>query len=180
MNKNLEIVKEWVEKFIVKHNICPFAEPVVTKNLIRYSSSDAKDHESMYHFFLDEFEKLQSSEASSIATSLIVFDQYPGDFEDFLYFIKICEQALVELEVGHLFQLVAFHPGFIFEGLDPSERANLVNRSPFPLIHLIRAEEIEAVMKDMGDGESISFRNEDYLNEMDESEFQKLAEFKYD
>ena len=52
------------------------------------------------------------------------------DFEDFL------EETALD------FQVVGFHPHHVFGGEDPSDPGNFVNRSPHPMIHILRQASI--------------------------------------
>ena len=52
------------------------------------------------------------------------------DFEDFL------EETALE------FQVVGFHPHHVFGGEDPSDPGHFVNRSPHPMVHILRQASI--------------------------------------
>jgi uncharacterized protein len=43
----IEQTKEWIEKAVIGLNLCPFAKPVFTQNLIRYSVSKATNEEEL-------------------------------------------------------------------------------------------------------------------------------------
>jgi hypothetical protein len=50
------------------------------------------------------------------------------------------------IAVRRHFQLVAFHPHFVFGGEDESDAGNFVNRSPFPALHLLRQADVTAAL----------------------------------
>lgn len=126
----------------------------------------------------DEFEERFKSELELLnrgefETSLIVLDS-KMDFQSFYHMTQDLEEMLESAGLENHFQLVAFHPEFCFEGLDPSDKANLVNRSPWPLLHILRFSDIEELSLSPQEAEQISHRNEKKLKEMKESDLHKL------
>ena len=45
-----------------------------------------------------------------------------------------------------VYQLASFHPQYCFEGSDETDAANYTNRSPFPMLHLIREASLEQAL----------------------------------
>jgi hypothetical protein len=62
------------------------------------------------------------------------------------------------------FQLASFHPSYQFEGSQLSDLSNVTNRSPFPLIHIIRTESIQQARLFYGDTLNIPEKNIANLN----------------
>lgn len=96
---------------------------------------------------------------SKFETILVVYPDWKISFKDFYHFLEDCEDHLVSLQLQDEFQLVAFHPKFCFEGLKFSNRANLVNSSPLPLIHILRIHDLEVLDLSTVDAEALSFAN---------------------
>jgi uncharacterized protein len=167
-------VKKWVEEVIVALNICPFAKTPLEEKLIRFSETESTEFEDQLQFFIDELKYLSDTPTSEISTSLIIFSKNADTFESFLDFTSTCEQVLTDLKLTELYQLVAFHPSFLFEGIDKNKRDHLVNRSPVPLIHLIRSDELAAVITHPSMGEEISHANSKKLEELDIQIINKL------
>ncbi len=61
------------------------------------------------------------------------------------------QQFLEENELDETFQLVGFHPVYQFEGEDVNARSNFTNRSPFPMIHIIREESMMKAIEGYGE-----------------------------
>jgi hypothetical protein len=167
-------VKTWLQDVIIGFNLCPFAKDPFEKGLIRISECKESDEELMLKYFLTELDLLQKSTMQELSTSLLCFPNTKMDFPSFHDFSGLCETLLQELNLLDSFQLVTFHPDFQFANCTFYNRANLVNRSPMPLIHLIRREEIAMVMNDPSDGEKISFNNEDRLNQLDTKQLKEF------
>ena len=172
-NVQKEITK-WLEEVIIGLNLCPFAKAPFEQDLIRISSSNETSEEEQVKFFLDELDLLQKTPSKDLSTSLIVFESFKGNFLDFNDFSGLLEDLLLQLKLEEDFQLVAFHPEFYFNGLKPDDKANLVNRSPYPLIHLLRSEEIAQVTTSETMGETISYNNEKTLNNLTDEQLKKL------
>ena len=185
MSKNLskdlnkEIIKKWVHDIVIGLNLCPFAKAPWDKGNIRFQESLATNEDEMLKDFLDELHLLQMSKSTEVSTTLLYFTHYQEDFMSFNDFVGTCEVVLEKLNLDDLFQLVAFHPKFQFAGLEINDKANLVNSSPIPLVHLIRKEELSLVIKEIDDGEKISFANEKRLKKMSSSEIKNLFPWKY-
>lgn len=159
----IETTEKWLVDFIVKLNICPFAKTPYEENRVRLEVSLCEEFEERLLFFEEELLKVSKGER---LTSLVILPNSEEEFEDFLDFTAACEALCEDLGLAQDFQLVAFHPEFKFDGLDVSDRANWVNRSPYPLIHILSMDEISAVMSDPKEGEKISLRNEEKLNSL--------------
>jgi hypothetical protein len=44
------------------------------------------------------------------------------------------------------FQLASFHPDYYFDGQDFDDASNYTNRSPLPILHLLREASIDKVL----------------------------------
>ncbi len=126
---------------------------------------------------MKELELLNQTPKEDLATTLLILPNAPLDFRDFHDFVGSLEEFLEENHWSEFYQLVTFHPQFIFAGLVESERGHYVNRSPYPVIHLLRSEEIALAMKSLKDGETISMINDAKLNRMNDETFQKLFSY---
>ena len=62
--------------------------------------------------------------------------------------------------------MASFHPDYCFEGEAEDDPANLTNRSPFPMFHLIREESLEKALQSYPDPQVIPERNIALLREM--------------
>ena len=174
---NKELLNSWLRDVIIGLNLCPFAKVPYEKNLIHLEESSANTEDGIIEAFLDHLNHVQEKSEREIATSLIYFPELKINFESYFAISETIQDMLVELKIDDLFQVVVFHPEFYFEGLSKDCRANFVNRSPFPLFHLLRKVELDALELTPEDGEKISFDNEKKLMELDDNQFNKLFSF---
>jgi hypothetical protein len=155
--ENIQIIKTWLEQTVIGMNLCPFAEAPYEKGAIDFHICESVEYENIYNEFIKTLEKL--SKDSSIETSLLITPNVKSDFREYYDFILTLEDLLEENNLSTIYQLVAFHPEFQFEGLDKDDKANYVNRSPLPLIHILKTESIEKLGITPEDAEKISLEN---------------------
>jgi hypothetical protein len=167
------MLKKWVKETVIGLNLCPFAKPVFESNLIRFSETDLVTEDEASEFFLDELAIIQNALPQEISTTLMSFNKWPINFYDFNDFVGWAESILEEVGLDEHFQLVVFHPQFHFEDLELHDRANLVNKSPMPVIHILRSIEVEMSLKEIKDGENISFINQEKLEALTDEEIKK-------
>ncbi|MEI2747252.1 MAG: DUF1415 family protein [Ferruginibacter sp.] len=58
-----------------------------------------------------------------------------------------------------IFQLASFHPDYRFAGSKADDAANYTNRSPYPILHLLKEESIEKALEKFPDPEKIPDKN---------------------
>lgn len=164
--------RNWVEKVIMKYNICPFARKEVEKGAIRYVIAEANDTASVLQLLLNECHLL--SEQDEIETTLFIM---PTGFEGFYGFLDVVEMAndLLELE-GYegVYQLASFHPDYCFEGEPQSEPSNFTNRSPYPTLHIIRETSMALAIQHHPGVDAIPQRNIEFANKRGNAFFADL------
>ena len=72
---------------------------------------------------------------------------------------RVVNDALDEVDLSDEVQLATFHPDYCFADQDPDDPENLTNRSPYPILHLLRAVEVEQAVEQYGDTSKIYKRN---------------------
>ena len=174
MENSLSLTKYWLENIVIGLDLCPFARVPFEKGLIRMVECMDVEEDDQIVFFLDELELLNQTVASDISTTIITYLYASDDFSSFNDFVGELEYMLEEAGLEKNFQLVSFHPKFVFENTNFDEIGNLVNRSPFPILHILRSEEIALAMKNPKDGEVISFNNDKKLNGLSKNSIAQL------
>ncbi len=136
----INTTKSWIEKIVIGLNFCPFAAHPFKSNSIQYDVVV----ESNLNTVLSEFSKVCTllNEDESIETSLIILPEHFDDFEQYLDLVDLCEQLLIMEDLNGVFQVASFHPQYLFAGSDESDPSNYTNRSPFPMIHILREDSL--------------------------------------
>lgn len=147
----------WIQKFIIGLNFCPFAKKEIERQTVRYKISKTEQVNDALTCLLDEIALLEQQ--SEIQTSLLIF---PCGFQIFDQYLELLNRADVLISQGGysgIYQLASFHPDYCFADVDPSDPANFTNRSPYPILHILRESSIEAVLKRYPNPESIPENN---------------------
>lgn len=163
-----EQIHKWLSKTIIDLNLCPFAKNPFNAGQINIRVSQAQTMQHAYQDFVSELEQLNST--SSFTTSLISFHLLGLGFEDFNDFCGSLDDTLINANLDHTFQLVCFHPEFKFENLKQSDKANYVNRSPVPLIHILYKEQVRQAIDSIKDAQNISLNNEKIINSLSKAQ----------
>ncbi len=162
------MINKWLEKTIIGLDLCPFTRKpflegkILVENLSGSNSREAQD------LFLSSFNTFQKQK--KFETALLAFPAWKVSFKRFHEFSEDCGEHLATLGLEDEFQLVAFHPKFSFEGLAYSDRANLVNSSPLPLIHILRIHDLDLLNMSTQEAEKMSFGNSKKLEKMGQEE----------
>lgn len=159
MNTTLVIdqTKKWVKNMVIGLNFCPFANQEYKNDTIRYQVSDTIDLSVAMMQLFDECTFLDDNE--SISTTLIIFKDGFKEFDEFLFLVNLCEQLLRKQKYEGIYQIATFHPDYVFEGEDPNDPSNYTNRSPYPMLHLLREEQLEEAIEKFPDTETIPEKN---------------------
>ncbi|MEX0798313.1 MAG: DUF1415 family protein [Bacteriovoracaceae bacterium] len=127
----IQLTKQWVEKAVIGLNLCPFLKIPWQEGRVQTLGGPINDLDSLARQILNDLNQ------DKFETSLLVLNESPV-FSDFYKLFGHLEDSLAQLGLDQQFQLVAFHPEFVFEGLHFEDLANLVNRSPFPTLHFLK------------------------------------------
>lgn len=150
--------RRWVERVVLGLNLCPFAHEVVKEDRLRYLLSGATDLEGSLLELADEWRLLDRDPA--ISTTLLVYPERYASFDEYLGFLALAEELLRMESREGVYQLASFHPEYCFSGTEPEDAGNLTNRSPFPMVHILREDEITRALERFPDPAKIPIRNQ--------------------
>ncbi len=153
------LIRTWLAEVVVGLNLCPFARPLLGTRGLRIAVCTATAAADLRRAFLRELDLLQSSPEDEIATSLLAFPAALGDFEDYLEFLDEAQALLIESGLEGEVQLASFHPHYLFADEPADAASHYSNRSPYPLIHLLREDMLSRVLAEDSDPEQIPARN---------------------
>lgn len=147
----------WIKSVIIELNFCPFAKREIERGSVRYSAIQNESLEQSLQSVIDECVLLDSDDATE--TTLLIFPTAFKAFDDYLQLVELAEHLLQQQGYEGIYQLASFHPDYRFAGSDTDDAANFTNRSPYPMLHLIREASIEKALQHHPDPENISERN---------------------
>jgi len=170
----IDPTKNWLNNFVIQLGLCPFAKRPFINEQIEYNVIDAQEKEAQLMAFWNAIEKLKQSDAEKISTTLLILpDQYPN-FLDYLNFFELAESLLMERGEEESFQLASFHPQYQFAGTTVNDVSNYTNRSPFPIIHILRTAEVAEAIDLHQDTAKIPERNIQLMEDMGLEKVAKL------
>lgn len=152
--------KKWIEHIVIGLELCPFAKFPYDKDLIRYVITDARHEGELLELIHDELILLNHSAETIIETTLIILTEGWTDFMDYLDAIDLAEEVLERIDLEGVIQIASFHPDYNFEHLDSKDVRNYTNRSPYPMIHLIREDSVTSAVDSHPDIASVPEKNE--------------------
>ncbi len=138
-------------------NLCPFAKRELRAGRVRFMVSDATEEAQLLQALHAELQRLVDD--SAIETSLLIHPKVLTDFDDYNQFLDLADGLLVQMGLDGVFQIASFHPQYQFEGTEFEDVENYTNRSPYPLLHLLREESLSQAIDDYPDVDGIPKRN---------------------
>lgn len=136
------LARHWVEKVVIGLSLCPFAKAVHAKKQVRYIVTAASEPDDLLAELEQEIGILIDTDPIELDTTLLIHPLAMLEFIDYHFFIAEADAALKRLEVEGVLQIAGFHPEYCFAGSEPSDIANYTNRSPHPMLHLLREASI--------------------------------------
>ncbi|MDO7085803.1 DUF1415 domain-containing protein [Pseudocolwellia sp. AS88] len=164
--------RQWIEQIIVELNFCPFAKKELVNNTIHYYLSEQKK---LKLALAEVFEQcLYLKNNPQIETSLIIYNPGFKSFEQYLELVDYANELLFDSEFEGVFQLASFHPDYYFDGADMDDAENYTNRSPYPVIHLLREASLTRVLSTYKNPENIPENNIALAQEKGSNHFEQV------
>lgn len=165
--------RTWLERAVIGLNLCPFAKPV--KNRIRYAVSAAKGPEELRADLVDELQTLAEADPEEIETTLLIHPRVLSDFLDYNDFLEAADEVLEDLDLTGEIQIASFHPQYQFAGTQPDDIENYTNRSPYPMLHLLREASVEAAVDAHPDTHQINEKNVETMRTLGHEGWRRLG-----
>ncbi len=156
-NVVIEHTKSWIIDVVVGCNFCPFAAREIQKNSIYYEVLRDERISVVLENLISICKKMELDK--TIETSFIVF---PTTFINYLNYLDMLEMAMDMLfmqKYEGVFQLASFHPEYCFAGATNDDPANYTNRSPYPMLHILREESVEKAIEHHPDIDNVPNNN---------------------
>lgn len=166
--------RHWLEVAVIGLNLCPFAKAVHVKQQIRYTVTQASSEDELLAVLRDELSLLAKSDSNEIDTTLLIHPQALTDFIDYTAFLRKADRLLRSQGHEGTLQIASFHPAYEFAGSAPDDIENCSNRSPFPMLHLLREDSIERAVAVFPDAGEIYERNIETLRRLGHTGWQRL------
>lgn len=161
--------KRWVSEFVIKNHICPFARKPFEEERIEWLVLEISEQ------FLSELKKeigdFVMTEKKTDTKFLIIPELLTFDATVEIFYLM--QELATELDLETDVEFVSFHPESKYGDTREEEAVNFANRSPFPMIQLLRKSDLEALELTDDDKADILDRNKTFL---DSTGYDKLLE----
>jgi uncharacterized protein len=147
----------WIQSIVISLNLCPFAKREMDNNRVRIEVSLATSFEEGIKSFIEEIEHLNTN--PSTGTTLLLFPYFLSDFLTYLDFVFLANETIVQIGQQGIYQLATFHPAYQFHGTHIDDVTNYTNRSPYPMLHLLREDMLDSAIAHYGNTEAIPANN---------------------
>jgi hypothetical protein len=166
----------WLEHAVIGLNLCPFANAVHSSRRLWFVLSMATDPEQLLTDLDAELQKLQEADAQTVESVLIIHPKALLDFSEYNDFLGIADHLVTAQDLDGVVQIASFHPNYQFAGVDPADVSNNTNRSPFPMLHLLRETSVSRAVDTHPDTHGISQTNHQVLTEMGGAGWAELSQ----
>lgn len=140
-------------------NLCPFAEGVYRAGRVRFRVSEQRSAAGLLEELCFELTALQAADPQACETTLLIHPRVLADFIEYNEFLDVCDTTLAQLGLEGELQVASFHPQYQFAGTGPEDVENCTNRSPYPMLQVLREASIERAIAAVPDTDEIYRRN---------------------
>ena len=151
--------RNWLERAVIGLNLCPFAKAVYIKQQVRFVVSSATTPEALLETLMDELQLLSDLDPEVTDTTLLIHPFVLNDFLDYNEFLDIADAAIEDMQLDGELQIASFHPDYQFADTDYNDIGNFTNRSPYPILQLLREDSIERAVAAFPEASEIFDKN---------------------
>lgn len=168
----IQTTKKWVNSFVIEYNLCPFAKRVMDNDSVKFQVIHANTFDTALEAFMSAIFELDKNQ--QIETALLVFPSILSDFYTYLDFAELAETLLFEQGYEGIYQCATFHPDYCFADVNTEDVSNYTNRSPYPMLHLLRETSLDAAISYYGNTEQIPENNIKTLRDLGLKKIKKV------
>lgn len=169
-------IRAWVDKVVIGMNLCPFAKAVQVREQVRYVVSRTTTPQALYEDLRQELIFLDKADPQQIDTTVLIHPCVLNDFLDYNAFLDLADSALEELDLEGEIQIASFHPAYQFADTTADDVSNCTNRSPYPILHLLREASIECAVSAIPDAADIYEKNIATMEALGKEGWQQLQQ----
>ena len=156
----VQATRTWLERAVIGLNLCPFARAEYERDRIRFAVSAAVTEGELLKDLRRELLALSQADPARCETTLLIHPGVLSDFLDYNQFLDRADRLLRQCGLEGELQIASFHPQYQFAGSAGEDVENCTNRSPWPMLHLLREASLTRVLEAWpGDPAEIVERN---------------------
>lgn len=166
-------VRQWLEQVVIGLNLCPFAGVPYRSGRVRITVSPAATSKDLLVQLQNELLLLRETPRESLETTLLVVPGMLAGFDDYNQFLDQVDSLLRQDGWEEGYQVASFHPQYRFAETETNDPGNLTNRSPWPILHILREVSIDEALAEYPEPESIPEGNIELMNSLSPSEIHR-------
>jgi hypothetical protein len=163
-NTIIHDTRHWLETIVIGLNLCPFAKGPLISNRIKFQVTDADTEEGLLLALHAELEGM--SQNDTVETTLLIHPYILQDFLAYNDFLEAVDDVLLQMKLEGIFQIASFHPQYQFADTAHDDAENYTNRSPYPMLHILREASVSAAVDSHPDVSSIPVQNVRKMREL--------------
>ena len=136
--------EKWIKDVVIGCNFCPFAPKPLKEKRIHFEVDKCLDIPQTLASFLNQCIYLDNHK--NIETTLLILPDSYNEFDDYLDLVYRAEKLIRKKGYEGIYQVASFHPLYVFDGSALDDPSNFTNRSPYPMLHVLREEKIEEAL----------------------------------
>ncbi|MDT0498478.1 DUF1415 domain-containing protein [Algiphilus sp. W345] len=166
--------RQWLERAVIGLNLCPFAKAPYACGQLRIQVSAARNTDDLLDALQAELLLLRDTPSDEVETTLLVHPGVLADFLDYNDFLDAADAELVANGLEGEIQIASFHPEYCFADSEPEDVSNFTNRSPYPMLHLLREPSVERAVGSLDDPDAVYLRNIEVLRGLGDTGWRAL------
>lgn len=166
----------WIEKAVVELNLCPFARKPYEGEQVRYVVSHAQTADELFIDLQHELEHLRQTDVEVVETTVLIHPFVLNDFLDYNDFLGVVDELIETGGYAGEFQVASLHPDYQFAGTKPGDAENYTNRSPYPLLHLLREAALANAISTYARPDKIPERNIRLMEQLGAGKMQAMLD----
>jgi len=155
---SIKRTQKWLSDIVINLSLCPFAKKVFIENQILFVQCDFTELKLLSETVDDTIQTILNVD-TQFTTALIIIHSGLDQFGVYLDVLNTLEQHLMSDGKNEYIQIASFHPQYQFAETELSDIENYTNRSPYPIIHLLRVDDVSAAINSHPDIDSIPVQN---------------------
>jgi hypothetical protein len=167
--------RRWLERAVIGLNLCPFAKAVHVKGQVHFAVSEASNESELLEDFARELDELVARDPLERDTTLVIAANCLQDFFAFNAFLGVAERLIRKRKLEGVIQLASFHPLYQFVDSEDDDITNFTNRSPYPILHLLREESVARAVAAFPDAQAVYEANKKTLRQLGKKGWEALG-----
>lgn len=155
--------RKWIIDVVIDCNFCPFAAREIKRDSIYYEVIEDANTNSVLQTLSEAFKKMDDD--TRVETMLLILPLNYSNFTSYLKLVVKSENLLKKQGYEGVYQIASFHPDYLFSGSTPNDPANYTNRSPYPMLHILREASLSLALDKHPDTSLIPERNIAYAKQ---------------